>query len=216
VLRRVSWRASLGKALSSRLWPPKVFWTKLVCMNGVTFAIRSLAVGFVLSCSIVTSQAQNGASTGTPDSDVVLTRLAQFSYPPLARQARITGDVELTLQFGSDGTVQSAIATSGHPLLKQAALDSARQSQFECKNCREALTAFRLVYTFQLAGSENCCAPTEATAKTAEQDQVLPRIIQSEKHVTLIDRVTCICDPAADVRKVRALKCLYLWKCGSR
>jgi len=178
------------------------------------FLIRALAICMVLSSSIVISLAQSSASTDPSQNDVVLTKLGQPFYPPLARATRITGDVELTLQVRGDGTLQSAIVVSGHPLLKQAALDSAHQSQFECRNCRDPLATVRWVYTFQLSGSEDCCTPTKDTAIASEPDEVLPRVIQSEKHVTLIDRPLCICDPSADVRKVRGLKCLYLWKCG--
>jgi protein TonB len=41
------------------------------------------------------------------------------TYPPLARQAGISGDVELKLEIRKDGSVQSATVVSGHPMLTQ-------------------------------------------------------------------------------------------------
>jgi TonB family protein len=173
-----------------------------------------LVVAIVVSGSNIESLAQSSSGANPPQGDVVLIKLTQPIYPPLARQVRITGDVELTIEVRKDGTVQSAVVVSGHPLLKQAALDSAQQSQFECRNCSDAAVPVQLVYTFQLAGSESCCTSAETGAKNDQLDQMFPRVIQSEKHVTVIDRPACICDPAAAVRKVRSLKCLYLWRCG--
>lgn len=48
-------------------------------------------------------------------------------YPPLAKQARITGVVHLNALIGKDGTVKNLAVISGHPLLVQAAMDAVRQ-----------------------------------------------------------------------------------------
>jgi periplasmic protein TonB len=48
-------------------------------------------------------------------------------YPPLARQARVSGTVELIGVIAKDGTIQQLQVTSGHPLLVKAALDAVRQ-----------------------------------------------------------------------------------------
>jgi TonB family protein len=48
-------------------------------------------------------------------------------YPDLARQARIQGIVELQVVIAPTGHVQSANVISGHPLLRQAAMDSVIQ-----------------------------------------------------------------------------------------
>jgi len=194
----------------------KVNCSKLTGMGRLVLVMRILAVGIVLTGSINKSLARSGASTKAPQGEVVLSRLAKPFYPPLARQARITGDVELMLEVRRDGSIKSVNVVSGHPLLKQAALDSAQQSQFDCNKCSEAGTSVRLVFTFQLTGTETCCTATDSSAKNDQPDQPTPRVIQSENHVTVVDRPACICDPPADIRKVRSLKCLYLWKCASR
>jgi len=48
-------------------------------------------------------------------------------YPPLARQARISGTVELEGVIGIDGRVHELKVKSGHPLLIKAALDAVSQ-----------------------------------------------------------------------------------------
>ncbi len=47
-------------------------------------------------------------------------------YPPLARQARIQGQVRISAILARDGSVTSMQLVSGHPLLVQAALDAVR------------------------------------------------------------------------------------------
>jgi len=48
-------------------------------------------------------------------------------YPPLARQARVSGIVQLLGVIAKDGTVQRLTVISGPPLLQKAALDAVSQ-----------------------------------------------------------------------------------------
>jgi protein TonB len=48
-------------------------------------------------------------------------------YPPLARQARISGTVKFNAIIAKDGTIQNLQMVSGHPLLVQAATEAVRQ-----------------------------------------------------------------------------------------
>jgi protein TonB len=48
-------------------------------------------------------------------------------YPPLAKQARISGVVHLNAVIAKDGTIQDLKVISGHPLLIQSAMDAVRQ-----------------------------------------------------------------------------------------
>lgn len=52
-------------------------------------------------------------------------------YPALARQARISGTVELTGIIGTDGRIKELRVLRGHPLLAKAALDAVRQWIYE-------------------------------------------------------------------------------------
>jgi protein TonB len=49
------------------------------------------------------------------------------TYPPLARQARVSGTVRLIGVIAKDGTMQQLRLVSGHPLLVDAALNAVRQ-----------------------------------------------------------------------------------------
>lgn len=48
-------------------------------------------------------------------------------YPQIARQARISGTVELAAIIDETGHIQSLEVKSGHPLLRQAAMDAVKQ-----------------------------------------------------------------------------------------
>jgi protein TonB len=56
-----------------------------------------------------------------------LIRQPQPVYPQIARQARISGTVELAAIIGEDGHIQQLTVVSGHPLLRQSALDAVKQ-----------------------------------------------------------------------------------------
>jgi TonB family protein len=150
---------------------------------------------------------------GSETHGVVLTKLVPPIYPPSARVTRITGDVDLMLSVRQDGVVESVVVASGHPLLKQAALDSVRQSHFECRKCSAPVTAFRLVYTFQIEGKCDD-PPQENRANQTKNEQVYPQVSEAEHRVTVVALELCIVDPSP-TRKIRTLKCLYIWKCGS-
>lgn len=49
------------------------------------------------------------------------------AYPPLARQARVSGTVELEAVIGTDGRLKELRVKSGNPLLVPAAIDAVRQ-----------------------------------------------------------------------------------------
>jgi protein TonB len=52
-------------------------------------------------------------------------------YPPLARQTRISGTVELTGVVGTNGRIRELRVVSGHPFLAAAALEAVRQWVYE-------------------------------------------------------------------------------------
>jgi protein TonB len=56
-----------------------------------------------------------------------LVRKVAPMYPPLAKQARIQGVVQITVTIGKDGSVLDAELITGHPLLAQAAKDAVLQ-----------------------------------------------------------------------------------------
>jgi len=169
--------------------------------------LTSVALVAALSSVAGIVFAQSLPNPDTGKNNVVLTELFPPVYPRLARQARIVGEVLLELTVRPDGSVDSLEVVTGHRLLAQAALDSARQSHFRCTNCGESLSSYRLVYTFQFVETEDCC-------NTAQDG--FPKVSQSANHISVVERSWCTCDPVGTIVKVRSIKCLYLWHCSVR
>jgi len=69
---------------------------------------------------------------GRPDLHV--THLAAPTYPPLARQTRISGTVVAKVSVRNDGKVDQVEILNGHPLLRQAVVDSLRQWTFSSQS----------------------------------------------------------------------------------
>lgn len=136
--------------------------------------------------------------------NVVFAEVSDVIYPPLARQTRIQGDVQLELKVRKDGSIVSVDFVKGHPLLAQAALESARSSRYRCIECVEEVTSQILIYTYQIAKVADCC-----NFKPSE----LPEASTSENRVTVSGAPSCLCDPASTNTKARSLRCLYLWHC---
>jgi periplasmic protein TonB len=79
------------------------------------------------------------AATPTPDPVVRLTskltqgrvlRRVEPLYPALAKQARIQGSVQIQIDISVTGAVDNVTLLSGHPLLRDAALQAAKQWLF--------------------------------------------------------------------------------------
>ena len=146
------------------------------------------------------------------DTAVTPKRLSPPVYPAIALTAHVQGDVELLLKIRMDGSVESATVVSGPPLLQQASLSDAEQSQFNCLNCVEGVTPYRLVYTYRIDLPPDSCNSDSCGYNSPGHPT---DVSQSENHITLTGHPsqTCICDY---LKRVRSLKCLYLWKCGLR
>jgi hypothetical protein len=158
--------------------------------------------------------AQSVQSASDLQNEVLITDLARPVCPPVARAAHISGDANLMLHLKEGGDIESAAIVSGPQLLRPAALESVQKSKFKCAGCGEAGRSYSLTYSFQLIES-GCCAPSPPLGDNGQSsEQPVPSVIQSGNHVTLVAEALCICDPA-EVSKVRSIKCLYLWRCGT-
>ena len=97
-----------------------------------------IAAGSVSGAAVLARQQQEQPSEGTKTvrkAGGVLqgsaTRRVQPTYPQMAKAARISGAVVVEITIDVSGTVISASAVSGHPLLKDAAVAAAQQWKFE-------------------------------------------------------------------------------------
>jgi hypothetical protein len=137
--------------------------------------------------------------------EIVIIHPFNLTYPPLARQANITGDVELKLEIRKDGSLQSAAVVSGHRMLAPAALNSAQRSNFECRGCEEPVTLGSVTYSFQIAASPGWPCPETNGA----------RVTQSGNHMIVTAEPTLV-RPYFSYTAARSAKCFYLWACGRR
>jgi periplasmic protein TonB len=61
----------------------------------------------------------------------LLVRKVTPTYPPLARQARIQGQVVLRAVISKDGSIEGLTLVSGHPMLVQSALEAVKQWKYK-------------------------------------------------------------------------------------
>ena len=96
--------------------------------------------------SFVISAVSLFAQDWTPKRIVAIT-----DYVPLARQARISGDVEIKCSLDTNGSVLSAEALSGHPLLRDQARQNALLWKFQRAGTQGNNTV-TLKYRYRLEG----------------------------------------------------------------
>jgi TonB family protein len=169
--------------------------------------LLALLSAIAIGCSVATfaQQALKG--------NAVLVNLSQPVYPPPARQANIHGDVIVAVTVRPDGKTELAFK-SGHPMLKQAALDSAQQSGFECREC-DSTASYQLLYSFRLTKGNDCCSAMSVPAQVTLEPPLSEQNGQRQTLIAITAGEICICDPASQfTKKSRSLKCLYLWKCS--
>jgi protein TonB len=115
-------------------------------MNTVKQIIRVATLAAVMATTWVLAGASAGAQQQQPEQSLeapkiirksggVLqasaTRRVEPAYPPLAKAAHISGAVVVELTIDESGDVQSAQVISGHPLLKDAAVQAALGWKFQ-------------------------------------------------------------------------------------
>ena len=209
--------------------PSRLAKNILCCMNKrqqsdearkwLTWLVLLSAMWLAMSSRRVLAQAVTNNGDVSPQ--VVLDRLLPPVYPPLARQALIMGDVHLKVTIHADGSIESVTPIDGHPMLVQAALDSARQSHFACKGCAESDVSQSITYSFEQSRQADpdpcCCSHDLATYKPPTQ-----QVAQAVDHITVTGPPFCMCPDACTAAwarehsKFRSAKCLYIWKCGHR
>ncbi|MBS1788568.1 MAG: energy transducer TonB [Acidobacteria bacterium] len=81
----------------------------------------------------------------------------QPTYPSVAKAAKASGAVQVQITISEEGKVIDAVAISGHPLLRDAALEAARQWEFKPTELsgKPVKVQSTLTFNFTLAGEEN-------------------------------------------------------------
>jgi len=84
-----------------------------------------------------------------------LIRRVQPAYPPLARSARIQGQVVLAAVISKEGMIENLRVLEGHPMLIRAALDAVSQWSYRpyVLNNEPVEVETRITVNFSLSGS---------------------------------------------------------------
>lgn len=168
--------------------------------------ILSISLSVVLAFG---AHSQTGpAPPGTPRA--VVAKLPPPHYPPIALAARVSGDVRLNIVLRRDGTLVSALAQTGPPMLRQPAETLASQAGFACEGCTADTTPFEVTFRFEAVPPLDCEDAASPVAPNVE--------VSSGGVVVMTAQAQMFCDPAIDISRirVRSIKCLFLWKCGWR
>ena len=87
-------------------------------------------------------------------SNGLLIKKVQPTYPPLARQARIQGQVVLHAEISKEGTIQNLQLISGHAMLAPAAIEAVRQWRYKpyLLNGEPVAVETEVIVNFSLSG----------------------------------------------------------------
>jgi periplasmic protein TonB len=139
--------------------PPPMMGSGVV--GGVPGGVPGGSMGGVIGGIIGSSQAavpkvatpqrvrvSQGVSTG------LLIRKVTPNYPPLARQARIQGQVVLQAEISKEGTIQNLQLISGHPMLAPAAIEAVKQWRYKpyLLNGEPVAVETQVMVNFSLSG----------------------------------------------------------------
>lgn len=86
------------------------------------------------------------------------------TYPPVAKAAKATGIVQVQVTISEEGKVINATAINGHPLLRDAAVEAARQWEFKPTEASGTPVKVQstLTFNFTLQGEETASSNTIA------------------------------------------------------
>jgi protein TonB len=84
----------------------------------------------------------------------LIIKKVQPPYPPLARQARIQGQVILQAEISKDGTIENLRLVSGHPMLAPAAIEAVKQWRYKpyLLNGEPVAVETQVMVNFSLSG----------------------------------------------------------------
>jgi len=129
--------------------------------GGVPGGIPGGSAGGVIG-GILSSQPVAVPKVATPQrvrvsqgvSNGLLIKKVQPNYPPLARQARIQGQVVLHAEISKEGTIQNLQLISGHAMLAPAAIEAVKQWRYKpyLLNGEPVAVETEVIVNFSLSG----------------------------------------------------------------
>ena len=123
------------------------------------------------------AQCQDASKTPRPHVDqsvmsALILRKVAPNYPPLARQARIQGQVILNIDISKSGDVTDVRLVSGHPMLAPAAIEAVKQWKYTPYEVNQEPVEIEtnVIVSFRMADTP--AAPGEAVGGIATSPQV--------------------------------------------
>jgi TonB family protein len=113
------------------------------------------------------------------------TRKVQPAYPALARTARASGAVQIQVTISESGEVMSAQAISGHPILREAALQAAKQWRFKPTELSGVPVKTQGVITFNFNLWRNA-TPGEVVPMTQLTEEQFKQQLRAKMHPAII------------------------------
>ncbi|MEP7272984.1 MAG: energy transducer TonB [Acidobacteriota bacterium] len=152
-------------------------------------AIRMMSPGIMVATASSSGSAGGGAGGGSVAVSGTNLRVSggtlqgqalkrvQPEYPPIAKAAGAEGSVTVQITVNEAGQVTSTEAVSGHPLLRQAALDAAKQWVFKPTELsgKAVKVQGNLAFNFVLDKGANT-APPERSVNTAQSTFSFERV----------------------------------------
>ena len=136
--------------------PPPMMGSGMLGVPGGTGSSAGGVIGGILGATaavpkVATPQrvrVSSGVSQG------LLIKKVTPNYPPLARQARIQGQVVLQAEISKDGTIQNLQLISGHPMLAPAAIEAVKQWRYRpyLLNGEPVAVETQVIVNFSLSG----------------------------------------------------------------
>jgi TonB family protein len=96
-------------------------------------------------------------------------RKVQPPYPPIAKAAKASGAIQVQILVSETGEVIEANVISGHPLLRDAALQAARQWQFKPTELSGRPVKVQGILTFNFTLVDDNPAPPAASVRSAQR-----------------------------------------------
>jgi Ca-activated chloride channel family protein len=113
------------------------------------------------------------------------TRKVQPAYPATARAARATGSVQVQITVNESGEVINAQVIGGHPLLRDAALQAAKQWRFKPTELSGKPVKTQGVLSFNFTPGRNA-APSATVPMTAVTDEQVNQQLRAKLHPSIV------------------------------
>jgi protein TonB len=100
-----------------------------------TFVLRTVFRASVIGAALLglaaTLAAEDPKRIPTDEAMASIVEKVNPEYPPLARQLKLTGQVEVQATIEEDGAVGDVTAVSGNPVLARAVVDAVKKWKFK-------------------------------------------------------------------------------------